>query len=144
MSPDGDFNAHVVEEFRANGGRVGGALADTAIMLIHHLGARSGIERVLPVAYSPRSDGRWVVVASAGGSPAHPAWCHNLRAHPRIEVEVGTQRFTVLAEELAGAARAEVWAELTVKHPALGEFQSSTIREFPVFLLTRQDQSRQD
>lgn len=139
MSPDDDVNAHVVEEFRANGGRVGGPLADTDIMLIHHLGARSGIERVVPVAHSPWGDGRWVVVASAGGSPTHPSWCHNLRAHRRVEVEVGTQTFTVLAEELVGSARAQVWAELTAKHPALGEFQSRTTREFPVFLLTRQD-----
>lgn len=134
-----DFNSTVVEEFRANAGHVGGSLAGTALLLIHHLGARSGIERVLPVAYSPLADGRWAVVASNGGSPAHPAWYYNLRAHPRIKVELGAQTFTVLAEELQGAARAELWAALAEKHPALAEFQDGTARLLPVFVLTRQD-----
>ena len=86
-------------------------MAGTTLILVHHVGANSGIERVTPVAASLREDGRCVIVASNGGSLTHPAWCHNLRANPRIEVELGTETFTVLAEELEGPARAEVWPE---------------------------------
>ncbi len=95
-----DFNANIIEEFRANQGRVGGPLAGTPMILIHHIGARSGIERVTPLACNPQGDGRLAIVASNGGSPAHPDWYYNLRAHPRITVEVGTQTFPVLAQEL--------------------------------------------
>jgi deazaflavin-dependent oxidoreductase (nitroreductase family) len=134
-----DFNAKIIEEFRANEGRVGGSLAGTPMILIHHVGAKSGIERVTPLACSPRGEGRFAIVASSGGSPAHPAWYHNLRANPRIKVEVGTQTFTVLAEELDDATRAELWPELVAESPSIGEHQAKTTRQIPVLMLTRQD-----
>jgi deazaflavin-dependent oxidoreductase (nitroreductase family) len=134
-----DFNAKVIEEFRANGGRVGGDLADTTLVLLHHIGARSGIERVTPVAASLREDGRFVIVASNGGSLAHPAWYHNLKANPRIKVELGSQTCSVLAEELEGPARADVWQRLVAEAPQVGEFQRRVARRIPVFTLTRQD-----
>ena len=134
-----DFNAKIIEEFRANEGRVGGPLAGTTIILIHHIGARSGIERVTPLACSPRGGGRFVIVASNGGSPTHPGWYYNLKANPRIKVEVGTQTFTVLAEEPDGTARAELWPELVTESPDVGRHQSRTTRQIPVFILTRQD-----
>ena len=96
------FNDRIIAEFRANGGRVSGSLAGTPLILIHHIGAKSGIERVTPLACNPQDDGRIVIVASNGGSPTHPSWYYNLKANPRIEVEVGTETFTVLAEELDG------------------------------------------
>jgi deazaflavin-dependent oxidoreductase (nitroreductase family) len=83
-------NEEIIAEFRANGGRVGGTLAGTPMILVHHRGARSGIERVTPLAGTPDGDGRYVVVASNGGSPTHPAWYHNLKADPRITIEAGT------------------------------------------------------
>ena len=95
-----DFNHRIIEEFRANGGRVGGPLAGTPLLLLHHIGAKSGIERVTPLAYRPHGDGRYVIVASNGGSPTHPGWYHNLKANPVVEVEVGTETFMVRAEEL--------------------------------------------
>jgi deazaflavin-dependent oxidoreductase (nitroreductase family) len=113
------------------------ASAGTTLILIHHVGAKSGIERVTPVAASLREDGRCVIVASNGGSLTHPAWCHNLRANPRIEVELGTETFTVLAEELKGPARAGVWPKLVAEAPQVGEFQSRVARRIPVFRLTR-------
>jgi deazaflavin-dependent oxidoreductase (nitroreductase family) len=134
-----NFNAKIIEEFRANEGRVGGALAGTPMILIHHTGAKSGIERVTPLACSPRPGGRFAVVASNGGSPAHPGWYHNLKANPTITVEVGTQTFTVLAEELGGAARAALWPKLVAEAPDIGKHQAKTTRQIPVFLLTRQD-----
>jgi deazaflavin-dependent oxidoreductase (nitroreductase family) len=87
----------MIEEFRANGGRVDGPWAGTTLILIHHIGAKSGIERVTPLSCFPQGDGRWVIVASNGGSTSHPDWHYNLKAKPRIKVEVGTQIFTVLA-----------------------------------------------
>jgi deazaflavin-dependent oxidoreductase (nitroreductase family) len=132
------FNAMMIEEFRANEGRVSGPFAGTPMVLIHHIGARSGIERVTPLACSPQADGQFAIVAANGGAPAHPGWYYNLRAHPRITVEVGAETFTVLAEELEGTARAGLWAKLVAEFPSVGEFQARTARRIPVFLLTRQ------
>jgi deazaflavin-dependent oxidoreductase (nitroreductase family) len=132
-----DFNTEMIEEFRANGGRVGGPWAGTTLILIHHIGARSGTERVTPLGCSPQGDGRFAIVASNGGSPAHPDWYYNLKASPRIRVEVGTQTFTVLAEELDGTARADLWPKLVAQYPSIGEYQARTARQIPVFLLTR-------
>lgn len=131
------FNKKIIEEFRANGGRVGGFLADTPMILIHHLGARSGIQRVTPVACCPLRDGRYAIVASNGGSRTHPAWYHNLTAHPRITAEYGTATFPAMATELRGANRAEMWPAIVARYPDVGRFQSRTARQLPVLLLTR-------
>jgi len=80
-----------------------------------------------------------VIVASNGGASAHPAWYYNLKANPRITVEVGTQTVTVLAEGLDGTARAGLWPKLVAKSPDIAEFQVRTARQIPVFMLTRQD-----
>ena len=136
---DTDLNTKIIEEFRANEGRVGGPLAGTTMILIHHIGARSGIERVCPLACSPQEDGRLAIVASNGGSPTHPDWYHNLKANPRITVEVGSKTFTVLAEELDDTARAELWPKLVAEYPDVGKHQTRTTRQIPVFMLTRQD-----
>jgi deazaflavin-dependent oxidoreductase (nitroreductase family) len=138
----GEFNAAVIEEFRANAGRVSGPLAGTLILLVHHIGARSGSERVVPLAYSPQGDGRFAIVATNGGSPTHPGWYHNLKANPRITIEVGTQTFTVLAEELDSVARAALWPRLVAESPTIGRFQEQTTRRIPVFMLTRHDHNR--
>jgi len=134
-----DFNTKMIEEFRANEGRVGGPWAGTTLILIHHIGGRSGVEGVTPLGCSSQGDDRFVIVASSGGSPTHPDWYYNLKANPRITVEVGAQTFTVLADELADAARAELWPKLVAEYPTLGEHQARTTRQFPVFMLTRRD-----
>ena len=97
------------------------------------------------MACSPQGEGRFAIWAANGGSPAHPNWYYNLKAHPRITVEVGTHTFTVLAEELGSTARAELWPKLVAEWPKpaagspdLGAAQARTTRQFPVFLLTRQ------
>src|SRR5712664_3837553 len=92
------LDAAIIEEFRANSGRVGGEWDGYTIILIHHIGAKSGIERVTPLGCFPQGDGRFAIVASNGGSPSHPGWYHNLKANPKITVEVGAETFTVLAE----------------------------------------------
>lgn len=131
-----DFDRRTVGEFRANGGRAGGVLAGTPLVLIHHIGARSGIEHVTPVAYLPHGDGI-AIAASNGGSPKDPAWYHNLKAHPAITVELGTERFQATAEEQAGPARAELWSRLIAQFPDLASFAAGTARTIPLFLLRR-------
>jgi deazaflavin-dependent oxidoreductase (nitroreductase family) len=96
-----DYNTQIINEFRANGGRVGGPWAGTTLILIHHIGARSRAEGLTRLGCFSQPGGRFVIVASSGGSPTHPNWYYNLKAHPKITVEVGAQRFTVLADELA-------------------------------------------
>ena len=133
------FNARIVEEFRSSGGHASGPLADLALILIHHIGARSGQERVVPLVRFAQPDGRLAIVASNGGSPRHPAWYHNLKVNPKVTVEVGTERFQVVAKELDGAERSLVWPRIVEESPAAGEFQGRTSRTIPVFMLTRQE-----
>jgi deazaflavin-dependent oxidoreductase (nitroreductase family) len=130
-----DFDRRTVEEFRANGGRAGGLLAGTPLVLIHHIGARSGIEHVTPLAYSTVDGDSIAIAASNGGSAKHPAWYHNLRANPAITVELGTQRFEVTAEEQTGPARAGLWPKLVAQFPDLAKFAAGTDRPIPLFLL---------
>jgi len=132
-----EFDRQTVEQFRASGGRVGGALAGTPLVLVHHIGARSGIEHVTPLAYSAQGDGLIAIVASNGGSPRHPAWYRNLKANPAITVELGTRRFAATAEEQAGPARAELWSRLVQEFPDLATFAARTDRSIPLFLLRR-------
>lgn len=134
-----DYNIKIIEEFRANQGRVGGPWEGITIILLHHIGAKSGIERVTPLAFSAQPADRFAIWAANGGSPTHPSWYHNLQAHPRVTVEAGPEMFTVLAQELDGTARARLWPKLIARYPTLGETQAKTTRQFPVFLLTRQD-----
>src|SRR5437764_14849360 len=134
-----EFNEEVIAEFRANEGRVGGPLAGTPILLLHLIGAKSRIERVIPVAYKPQGDGTFVIVASNGGSATHPSWYYNLKANPRIEVEVDTKRLTATALGLDGAARADLWPNLIEAAPSIGEFQARTTRQIPLFVLSRED-----
>jgi deazaflavin-dependent oxidoreductase (nitroreductase family) len=133
------FNARIVEEFRARGGHVNGTLADLALILVHHIGVRSGKERVVPLVYFAQPDGRLVIIASNGGVPEHPAWYHNLKANPKVMVEVGTETFRVVAKELEGEERFLVWPKIVEESPAAAEFQRTTSRTIPVFMLTREE-----
>ena len=134
-----DFDRRTVAEFRANGGRVGGVLADTPLVLLHHVGVRSGIEHVTPLAYLATADGI-AIAASNGGSRRHPAWYHSLKAHPAITVELGAERFQATAQEQAGLARAELWSALVARFPDLAAFAAGTERTIPIFLLRRAPQ----
>jgi deazaflavin-dependent oxidoreductase (nitroreductase family) len=129
-----DFDRRTIEEFRATGGRPGGTLAGTPLVLIHHVGARSGAEHVTPLAYSIQGD-CIAIAGSNGGSPKHPAWCHNLRANPAITVELGTERFRATAEEQLGPAREALWSDLAAEFPDLVKFAAKTDRPIPLFLL---------
>ena len=104
--------AGVIAQFRANGGAVGGSLAGTPLLLLHHVGVRSGLTRVTPVAVSLQTGDGFVVIASNGGSARHPSWYFNLTAHPIATVEFGTEVLCVSAEELHGTARDDMWKRI--------------------------------
>jgi deazaflavin-dependent oxidoreductase (nitroreductase family) len=132
-----DWNQQIIDEFRANSGRVGGMFEGAPMILVHHVGAKSGTERVTPLVHFPEEDGRTVIVASAGGAPKHPAWFHNLKANPKVDVEVGSETYTVVAEELTGAERDELWQQVVAKNPGFGDYQRKTDRVIPLLRLTR-------
>jgi deazaflavin-dependent oxidoreductase (nitroreductase family) len=131
-----DWNQRIIEEFRANGGRVGGQFEGASMILLHHVGARSGTERVNPLACFP--DGAdLVIVASKAGAPSNPDWYHNLKAHPRTDVEFGTERFTVDVTEVTGPERTGLWERIVAAMPGFGDYQQNTDRVIPVLRLTR-------
>jgi deazaflavin-dependent oxidoreductase (nitroreductase family) len=134
-----DWNDGVIREFRANEGRVGGYFEGAPMVLLHHLGAKTGNVRVSPLVYFPQDDGSMLIVASKGGAPTNPDWYHNLLAHPRIEVEVGTEKFTVDVAELDATERARVWPDIVAKRPGFGDYERKTTRVMPVLRLTRVD-----
>jgi deazaflavin-dependent oxidoreductase (nitroreductase family) len=126
-------NQKVVEEFRANSGKVPGW---APLILITTKGAKSGQERIYPLMSVPYGE-TYLAVASKGGSPKHPLWYHNLMAHPDIMVEVGSEKFPASARLLSGDERAQSFAKAISVFPPYGEYQKKTAREIPVFLLER-------
>src|SRR5882757_2391407 len=130
-----EMNKKVVAEFRDNGGKVGGIFAGTPLVLVHHVGARSGVKRITPLAYS--EDGRIFVFGSKGGADDNPAWYHNLLANPRATVELGTETFEVVALPLSGAERDEYFAKKVAVTPHFAEYQRTVTRVIPVVELRR-------
>jgi deazaflavin-dependent oxidoreductase (nitroreductase family) len=132
-----NLNEQVIEDFRANGGRVGGPYEGAPIILVHHVGVKTGAKRVSPVMYFPQEDGSMVIVASDQGAPANPAWYHNLKANPRTDVEAGAETFPVVVGEITGEKRNAVWTGIVAMAPSLGQFQKMTSRTIPLLRLTR-------
>ncbi|WP_432840398.1 nitroreductase family deazaflavin-dependent oxidoreductase [Dactylosporangium sp. CA-092794] len=133
-----EVNRGVIAEFRANGGKVGGRFAGAHVLLLHTVGARSGEERINPVGYTS-DGGDMVVVASFGGAPVNPAWYHNLKANPRIVVEVGTETLGVVASEVPAEDYERVWAVVTAAMPGMADYRTMTTRRLPVIRLTAVD-----
>ncbi|WP_153343292.1 nitroreductase/quinone reductase family protein [Nocardia aurantia] len=136
-----DYDRALIERFRANGGRLDAALGGAPLLLLHHVGARTGISRITPLGYFPCPDGSFAIVAANGGSPRHPGWYHNLLAHPDTSVEVGTETVPVRAEDLTGAARESLWNTLVTLAPGLGAFARRSGRTIPLLVLHRLDQA---
>ncbi|MGH2719428.1 MAG: nitroreductase family deazaflavin-dependent oxidoreductase [Actinomycetota bacterium] len=136
MSEPNDWNRQVIEEFRANEGRVGGFFEGRTLLLLHHTGAKTGSARINPVAYQRRGDS-YAIFASKAGAPTNPDWFHNLKAHPDVEVEVGTQRFPVRARVAGKAERDEIFGYQKADWPGFGDYEEKTkgIREIPVVVL---------
>ncbi|MGP3976612.1 nitroreductase/quinone reductase family protein [Streptomyces sp. 8N114] len=132
-----DFNRAVIEEFRANSGRVGGPFAGGDLLLLTTRGARTGLEQTSPLAFVRDEDGHLLVVASAGGAPRNPAWYHNLLAHPMVRVEVGSDSFGAVAVPTEGAERARLFAHVVRQQPGYADYQARTDRPLPVIRLER-------
>ena len=134
MSEINDWNAQIIEEFRANGGEVGGQFEGAPLLLLHTTGAKTGKERIAPMMYQA-VDGGWAVFASKAGAPDNPDWYHNLVAHPDASIEVGTDTKAVRAEVLAGDERSAIWETQKERYPGFAESEEQTDREIPVVLL---------
>lgn len=132
--PD-DFNAKIIEEFRANAGKVGGPFEGGDLLLLTHTGAKSGKPRVSPLAYVSDGD-RYVIVASKAGAPENPAWYHNVKANPEVTVEVGTEKFTATARQVEDdAERDSLYARMVEKMPGFADYEKKTTRRIPVVVL---------
>ncbi|MET9296842.1 nitroreductase/quinone reductase family protein [Streptomyces sp. NPDC003077] len=130
-----DFNQQVIEEFRANNGRVGGPFEGGRLLLLTTTGARTGNRHTTPVGYLPDGGGRVLVIASAGGSPQHPAWFHNLVANPLVTVEDGVFTYEARAVVLEGAERDAAFARAVEGDPGWADYQAKTERVIPVVAL---------
>jgi deazaflavin-dependent oxidoreductase (nitroreductase family) len=131
-----DFNAKVIDEFHATGGRVGGMFEGMPLLLLHHTGAKTGASRVNPLAYQA-DDGRYVVFASKAGAPTHPDWYHNLKAHPDVTIEVGTNTIDAVASEASGEERERLYSTQAARVPQFAEYEKQAAgRVIPVMILT--------
>lgn len=131
-----DFNQQVVEEFRANRGRVGGYFEGARLLLLTTTGARSGARHTTPLGYLPDGGDRVLVIGSAGGSPRHPGWVHNLVANPRVVIETGVFTYEADAVVLESGERERAFARAVEADPGWAEYQARTSRVLPVIALT--------
>jgi deazaflavin-dependent oxidoreductase (nitroreductase family) len=134
MSEPNDWNAKIIEEFRANGGKVGGPFEGAHILLLHTTGAKSGKERVNPMMYRPVG-GTYAVFASKAGAPTNPDWYHNLVANPAVRAEIGTQTLDLAARVADSAEREPIWAAQKADYPGFAEYEHKTSRQIPVVIL---------
>ena len=134
MSDRDDWNNRIIEEFRANGGKVGGQFEGAPLLLLHSKGAKTGTERVNPMMYL--ADGENLVVfASKAGAPTSPDWYHNLVANPQASVEVGDRTVAVVARVAEGETRERLWTRQKGLYPGFAEYEAKTTRQIPVVVL---------
>lgn len=132
-----DFNAGIIEEFRANGGKVGGGFEGTPILLLHHTGRKSGTVRVAPLVYRREGDA-WVVFGSKAGAPEHPDWFLNLEAGPLAEIEVGTETVPVAVRIAEGEEHERIWEAQKRDVPGFADYEKTAgDRRIPVVVLER-------
>jgi deazaflavin-dependent oxidoreductase (nitroreductase family) len=129
-----DWNTKIIEEFRANGGAVGGQFAGAPLLLLHTVGARSGQRRVNPVMYQ-KVDGGYAVFASKAGAPVSPDWYHNLLAQPQVTAEIGTRTVELVARVADGDERERIWAAQKAAYPGFADYERKTTRQIPVIVL---------
>jgi deazaflavin-dependent oxidoreductase (nitroreductase family) len=130
-----EANQSIIDEFRENEGKVGGRFAGRTLLLLHTKGARSGQERINPVAYV-RDNGRYVVIASKGGAPTNPDWYYNILANPLVAVEVGTDQFQARATVAKEPERTRLYNKMVEMMPGFDDYRRKTTREIPVIVLT--------
>lgn len=131
-----DFNTPVIEEFRANAGKVGGPFGSMELLLLTTKGSKSGKTTIKPLAYTTDGD-NYVVVASKGGAPTNPDWYFNLKSNPEVTVEVGSEKFTGHAQEAIGKERDRLFDQHAAKYAAFNDYKTKTTRTLPVFTISR-------
>ena len=136
MSDRNDWNSSIIKEFRDNAGKVGGPFEGRTLLLLHSKGARSGQERINPLAYMVDGD-RFIVFASKGGAPTNPDWYYNLIANPEVTIEVGTETIPVRAKIVTGEERDSLFKRMVELMPAFGEYEKKADRTIPVIALER-------
>ncbi len=129
-----DWNSGIIAEFRANDGKVGGPFEGASILLLHTTGAKSGAERINPLAYRTDDD-NLVVFASKAGAPTNPDWYHNLRANPKVSAEIGTQTREFVARVAEGEERERLWTAQKKDAPGFADYEAKTDRQIPVVIL---------
>ncbi len=138
MRDRNDWNRQTIEEFRANGGKVGGMWEGKPLLLLTTTGAKSGQRRTNPTMYLRDGD-RLLVFASRGGTPTNPDWYYNLLAHPEVTVEVGSETYAATATVLSGEERDRLYAKQAGLYPQFAEYQAKTTRQIPVIALERRE-----
>lgn len=136
MADREDWNKRIIDEFRANAGKVAGPFQGAPMILVTHTGAKTGRKRTNPLVYLAE-DGKYVIFGSKGGAPTNPDWYHNLKANPEAEAEVGTEKFAVVAEEATGAERDRLFEKQAGIMPNFAQYQANTKRKIPVMVLSR-------
>jgi deazaflavin-dependent oxidoreductase (nitroreductase family) len=131
-----EFNKNLIDEFRANGGKVGGPFAGADLLLLTTTGAKSGQPRLAPLAYFAIDD-KMIIIGSKAGADTNPDWVHNLRTNPGAHIEVGADAYDVTSRELPRDERDEIFDKVVAAAPGFGEYQSKTSRIIPLFELTR-------
>jgi deazaflavin-dependent oxidoreductase (nitroreductase family) len=131
-----DWNAKIIDEFRANEGKVGGAFEGSQMLILHTTGAKTGKERVHPLVYQADGD-RLAIFASKGGAPENPAWYGNLVANPDVTVEIGTDTVSMRARVAEGDERERLWSRQKELVPGFADYEAKTTRQIPVVVLER-------
>ena len=135
MSVPNERNLLIIQEFRANAGKVGGPFAGKSLLLLHTSGAKSGLPRINPVACIKDGD-RFVIIASKGGAPTNPDWYYNILANPLVSVETGSEQFQAWAAIAAEPERTRLYTKMVEMMPGFAEYQRKTTRVIPVVILT--------
>ncbi len=136
MSSPNDWNQQIIEEFRANRGKVGGQFAGANLLLLHTLGAKSNQPRINPLAYFKEGD-NYIIIASKAGAPTNPDWYYNILAHPDVTLEIGTEQFKAHATVPERQERDRIFADVARQAPGFGEYQKNSSRIIPVVVLER-------
>ena len=134
MSDFKSFNAGIIEEFRTNGGKVGGMFEGAPMLLLTTTGAKSGNPFTTPLVHTTDGD-RIVIIASKGGAPSHPDWYHNVVANPEVTVEIGTESFPATASVVEGEERQRLYDAQAAIMPGFADYQRKTTRQIPVVVL---------
>jgi len=134
-----DFNQSIINEFRANEGKVGGPFAGAPVVLLHTTGAKSGQARINPLVAQSGEDGTLYIFASKAGAPTNPDWYHNLVAHPEVQIEIGTEHYAATATPVTGAERDRIFTRQKELMPGFADYEQKTTRTIPVITLTRRE-----